>query len=139
MNYKNAMEPTDEQIGTFLNDTSQKAVHMVNLLKFRERAIYEDGRDPELSGRDAYMRYARQMVELVTENGGSLQFSGDVDTLMIGEIDELWDAVAIVTYPSAAGMAQITMSERFREIAIHRKAGLEGQLLIQCRSGAMGI
>jgi uncharacterized protein (DUF1330 family) len=138
MIYENALEPTAEQLDVFLSNESQQPIHMVNLLKFRERACYQDGRDPELSGKDAYMRYAEQMLEIVTENGGALQFSADVDALMIGEVDALWDAVAIVTYPSAAGMAQITMSERFRAISLHRKAGLEGQLLIQCRHGSMG-
>ena len=28
---------------------------MLNLLKFRDLAAYEDGRDPGLSGRDAYL------------------------------------------------------------------------------------
>ena len=117
----------------FLNSGS-KPIHMLNLLRFRERAAYDDGRDAELSGREANMRYAARMIPLVESGGGSLTFSAEIHDAVVGSIEENWDMVAIVTYPSAAKMAEITMSDEFQEIAAHRKAGLEGQLLIRCQA-----
>ena len=34
---------------------------MVNLLKFRGKAVYQDGRSDNISGAEAYMRYAERM------------------------------------------------------------------------------
>ena len=132
MQVKNALEPDQAQIEKFLADGGDAPVHMLNLLKFREFAAYKDGSDAELSGREAYMRYASKMIAMVEAAGGSLQFNGAVSLLMIGSVDEVWDAAAIVTYPSAAKMIEITMSPEFQEISKHRKAGLEGQILLKC-------
>ena len=39
-------------------------VFMVNLLKFKDRAEYEDGRATTLTGRDAYQIYGRAVSEI---------------------------------------------------------------------------
>ncbi|MEE2527191.1 hypothetical protein V0U79_12510 [Hyphobacterium sp. HN65] len=129
---KNAVEPNDDQINAFLA-MGDAPVYMVNLLKFREKANYPDGRDADISGREAYFRYAEPMTRLVLAAGGSLDFSGDVGGLLIGELDENWDMVAIMTYPSPKTLVDISLTPEFQEIAVHRKAGLEGQLLLPCR------
>jgi uncharacterized protein (DUF1330 family) len=53
-----------------------------------------------------------------------------VDHLVIGEVEELWDAVAIVEYPSKATFQQLVMSPEVQAIEVHREAGFAGQLLI---------
>ena len=59
----NRVQPDPEQIKEFLEVDGP--VTMVNLLKFREKAVYEDGRDPDISGAEAYGRYAKEMKKLV--------------------------------------------------------------------------
>lgn len=134
MKFENALEPDQAQIEKFLADDGDAPVHMLNLLKFREFAKYRDGVDAQMSGQEAYMRYAGKMIALVEAAGGSVQFNGSVSLLMIGSMDEVWDAAAIVTYPSAAKMIEITMSPQFQEISKHRKAGLQGQILLKCNA-----
>jgi uncharacterized protein (DUF1330 family) len=46
-------------------------------------------------------------------------------------VDEAWDQVALMMYPSFRVMAQITGSPAYAEIHVHREAGLAGQLLIE--------
>ena len=58
MRVENALGPEPEQVQNFL--AVEGPVMMVNLLKFREKAAYPDGRDAEISGREAYGRYARR-------------------------------------------------------------------------------
>jgi len=133
MKVENALEPTPAQLEAFIAGAKDRPIHMVNLLKFRTKAAYADGRDAEMAGRDVYMfRYGLPMIELVQAAGGEMHFSGDAASLLVGEVEDLWDTVAIVTYPSEAVMAEITQSPKFQEISEHRKAGLEGQLLINC-------
>lgn len=104
---------------------------MLNLLKFRERAEYPDGREPELSGREAYMRYGEAVSKLVQEYGGRAIFAADVTFLALGQVEELWDEVALVEYPNRAALFAMSTSPGWREIAVHRQAGLEGQLNIE--------
>ncbi|MBI1250592.1 MAG: DUF1330 domain-containing protein [Alphaproteobacteria bacterium] len=106
-------------------------IFMVNLLKFKERAAYDDGRACDLSGRDAYMIYGRAVTELLPKFGGRAIFAADVTFLSLGQAEELWDEVAIAMYPERGAMVRMSMSEEWRAIAVHRTAGLKGQLNIE--------
>jgi len=106
-------------------------IFMVNLLKFKDKAEYEDARETDLSGRDAYMIYGRAVTELLPKFGGRGLFAGDVTFLAIGQVEELWDEIAIAMYPDRAAMVRMSMSDEWRDIAAHRAAGLKGQLNIE--------
>ena len=130
MKVANQLYPTFEQIAPLSRHDSKEPIAMVNLLKFREKAVYSDGRETSLSGRQAYMLYAREMKLIVERGGGRMIFSGDAQALVVGEVEKLWDAIAIVEYPSRAAFHQIATSSEVQAIGHHREAGLEGQLLI---------
>ena len=130
MNVENALYPGAEGVKALLAATVEGPVVMVNLLKFRERAVYSDGRPDDSSGAEAYMRYADRMRAIVESAGGRLLFSGDVKGLIVGVAEELWDVVGLVEYPSVAEFRRITTSPEVQAIGVHREAGLAGQLLI---------
>ncbi len=102
---------------------------MPNLLKFKDKATYKNGED--ISGREAYSRYAEGFAKI---NGAKTEtiFGGNANVFMIGQGDGEWDAVALVKYDSAQAMFDAASSDAYREIHKHRRAGLEGQLLISC-------
>jgi uncharacterized protein (DUF1330 family) len=50
---------------------------------------------------------------------------------MLGEVEELWDTVAIAMYPSRKAMMEMMMSPDYQASAVHREAGLAGQLNIE--------
>ena len=104
---------------------------MVNLLKFKDKAIYEDGRDTNLSGEEAYQLYATEVMSLIKKYGGSFVFGGKVSRLTIGEVDDLWDAIAIAKYPNRKSMMDMSIDPVYQKIHVHRGAGLEGQLNIE--------
>ncbi|MAT92416.1 MAG: DUF1330 domain-containing protein [Halioglobus sp.] len=134
MHYDNALEPSKEQLDATLGGADDGPIYMLNLLKFRDRAQYADGRDSELSGRDAYALYGAGVVETLAEVGGSIVFAGHVTGLLLGEVEDLWDDVAIAMYPSRAAMLQMMASEKYQAIHVHREAGLAGQLNIQTQA-----
>lgn len=135
MHVANRLYPRPEQILPLADHLAPDPVAMVNLLKFRDRADYRDGRPDGGSGRDAYMRYVAEMQPIVEAAGGRFLFSGDVQGLVIGEVEELWDAVGIVEYPSRAAFSRIATSPEVLAIGVHREAGLAGQLLIPTSGG----
>jgi uncharacterized protein (DUF1330 family) len=131
MRVENAVYPTAERIKSLSGEKAADGpIAMVNLLKFRAKAVYKDGRPDEISGREAYMRYATEMRKIVEGAGGRFVFAGSIDALVIGEVEELWDVAAIVEYPSRAAFQQLVMSPEVQAIGVHREAGLAGQLLI---------
>ena len=109
----------------FLDPGFLGPIHMINLLKFRRRALYEDGRDSDLTGEEAFNIYSRKVNELVRASGGDVTFISKIVRLEIGEAEQLWDRVILASYPSRKVMLDIMSSERMREISIHRTAGLE--------------
>lgn len=139
MNYANAVYPTFERLVALAEDPTPGPIAMVNLLKFRDKALYKDGRPDDISGREAYMRYVAEMRHIVEGNGGRFLFSGRVKALVIGELDELWDDVGIAEYPSAAAFHRIATSPEVQAIGVHREAGLAGQLLILTRAEDLGL
>lgn len=133
MKVENANHPSDEQMKEFFaraGTDHDGPVVMVNLLKFRERAAYPDGRDAHLSGFEAYARYGVEVKKIVEGLGGKMLYAGAVDGLMIGHVEELWDQVALVRYPSRKTFFDMVMMPEYRAIEVHREAGLAGQLNI---------
>ena len=53
--------PNQTQMNEFLEGDIDSPISMVNLLKFKKKAEYEDGRDTELSGEEAYAIYAMEV------------------------------------------------------------------------------
>ena len=134
----NALDPTPQQIKNFLDHKgADEPVFMLNLLKFKEKATYKDGED--VSGREAYGRYAKAFAALVKESGieGGAVWGGNMNAWMIGQGEGEWDAVGIFKYPNAAVMIETVSSEAYRKIHKHRRAGLAGQLLISCDNGGV--
>ena len=129
MKIVNQVYPTFDQLMPLAQDPTGP-IAMVNLLKFRDKAQYQDGRPDDISGREAFMRYIAEMGPIVEAAGGRFLFSGDVKQLVIGEVEDLWDAVGIAEYPSRAEFHRIATSPEVQAIGVHREAGLAGQLLI---------
>jgi uncharacterized protein (DUF1330 family) len=131
MNVENAIMPTSNQMQGLMGRTVVGRIVMVNLLKFRDNAVYKDGRTDNISGAEAYMRYAKPMKTIVERVGGRFVFNGKVQGLVVGDVGELWDAVGLVEYPSSVDFMRVTMLPEVHALSIHREAGLAGQLLIQ--------
>ena len=82
MEVVNEVMPTSqERLAGMMEPGPDGPIFMVNLLKFKEHAEYEDGRETDLSGREAYNLYGAGVSELIKEYGGEVTFVGDVTFL----------------------------------------------------------
>ena len=133
MQYKNSVHPTKEQMEGFLEGDSEAPIAMINLLKFREKAQYEDGRDTDLTGEQAYAIYMDEVVGHLKKVGGEMSFGGSINRLMLGEVEELWDKTFIAKYPSKKAMLKMVTDPDYLESNKHRVAGLAGQLNIEVK------
>ena len=128
----NALDPTPEQIKEFLSHKKAgEPVYMLNLLKFKEKAEYEDGRETDMTGQEAYGIYAVEVVAHLEKVGGRPVIAGQVTGLRLGQVEDLWDTVAIAMYPNRKAMLTMMMDADYQKSAVHRAAGLEGQLNIE--------
>lgn len=133
MRYSNSVYPNEEQIKGFFEAGPEGPICLVNLLKFKPRAEYEDGRESTLTGREAYDLYEAGITKILQEGGGYIGFLGEVERLALGEVEELWDTVALAVWPSRQVMFEVMQSEQMQAISVHRTAGLAGQLNIETR------
>jgi uncharacterized protein (DUF1330 family) len=132
---KIAQMPQPEQIQELMKGAEDTPVVMVNLLSFKKRA---DGGNEDMSGEESYRRYAQNMREFVESNGGRFIWSGRVDSMVIGESDVDFQAVALVEYPSRKAFLEIASSAHVAEISNDRTRGLAGQWLIATTEGPLG-
>lgn len=134
MKVENQVMPPPAQAMAFFTLPEDGPFVMVNLLKFHDRAQYDDG-DHGLTGQEAYMLYGEGVRKLVEGLGGKIRYQGRVSGLLLGEVEELWDVVALAEYPSLEAFRNMAMSPEMHAIEHHRKAGLKGQLNIRTKPG----
>ncbi|MDE0136831.1 DUF1330 domain-containing protein [Candidatus Poriferisodalis multihospitum] len=132
MEVVNEVLPTSpERIDEMMQPGPDGPIYMVNLLKFKDKAEYEDGRETDLTGFEAYQLYGRAVSRIIQDYGGEIQFAADVTFLSLGQVEELWDEIAIAKYPNRGALLAMSSSQEWQEAAVHRTAGLAGQLNIE--------
>jgi uncharacterized protein (DUF1330 family) len=137
MHVENAVMPQPEQAKAFFFGEETGPMVMVNLLKFKDKAEYPDGSNPEKTGKEAYLIYGAAVQKCLEMVGGRAVFSGDVTGLILGDVEELWDMVALAYYPSPQAMMAMVGLPEYQGIEVHRFAGLKGQLNIRTAPGLM--
>jgi hypothetical protein len=100
--------------------------YMVNLLKFRKKALYPEGSsfgDDPLAAND---RYNRAIVPLLLKHGGHPVFLGQVQGRFIhpDSVDD-WDQVGLVRYRSRRDMLKMALEIAEKGVDVHKWAALE--------------
>jgi pimeloyl-ACP methyl ester carboxylesterase len=115
-------EVNTEQIMRMMQAPTEGPFYMVNLIAYREQAEYPDGRETELTGREANNLYSP--LEFIQAIGAQPVFTGEVTSNVLGE-DSIWDDVAIVEYPCPLAVFAMGAHPEFQATSIHKDAGLE--------------
>lgn len=131
-----SVEPAAEQIAALAALPGEDgAIVMINLLRYRERAVYPDGFEAEpCSGREAYGRYGEVALERIGTVGGSILWMGGVAATVIAPAGERWDDAVLVQYPSRQAFLEMIAQPEYRAAAPHRSAALEDSRLIATRT-----
>ncbi len=94
----------------------------LNLLKFRGRAGYTDGRATTLTGIEADDIYAPH--EHLRKVGSRLILGAPVVHQLVGD-DWVWDRIAIAQYRDRMAMVEMSSSSDFSDAEAHKDAGME--------------
>ena len=119
------IRPTKDQIIELINAPDEGPVVMLNLLKFKASG-----------GSKEYGKYGDSVVQMVEKQGGKVLWLGKVDQTLIGPVDDTWDAVALVQYPSRKAFIEMTSTKEYDAAHEHREGGLERTRLFACTTRA---
>lgn len=130
------IDPTREQFGAFMKLPDEGPIWMLNLIRLRKNAKYEDGR--EATGADAYKEYAITSEPYFKGVGGKIVWSGAPKAVLIGPEDEHWDLAFVAEYPSAAAFGDMVKDPGYQAVVHHRAAAVKDSRLIRIAPGAPG-
>jgi uncharacterized protein (DUF1330 family) len=130
------IDPTKEQFATFREMQRLGPIHMLNLVRFRAKAAYPDGRD--CTGEDAYRAYSRESGPVFKRLGGKQYWIGKFELTLIGPASERWDRVFIAEYPNVDAFVQMIRDPVYREAVKHRQAAVEDSRLIRLQPQSPG-
>ncbi|MEM9384280.1 MAG: DUF1330 domain-containing protein [Pseudomonadota bacterium] len=120
--------PTREDYTRFMDLEIEGPVHMLNLIKLRHRAAYEDGRD--VTGEQAYATYSELSAPFFAGVGGQVIWQGRAQMTLIGSGDgDAWDFGFIAAYPSKAAIDAMFNDPGYQAITFHRSAAIENSRL----------
>lgn len=133
------IDPTGDQVRQLRDGPAKGPIVMVNMLKFRDRADYPKDfqGDGNVSGKEAYARYQHAFTVTVGETSqAEVIYEGPVQQVFIGEAGTTatdWDKMLIVRYPTKQHFLNMMANEEYRAALVHRYAGLERTILLQCK------
>jgi uncharacterized protein (DUF1330 family) len=96
-------------------------VWMINLMRYKDRAEYADGRETALTGREADDEYTP--VGPLAAVGAEIVFVADVVDQLLGDAPR-WDRVAVVRYPTRRSFVEMQQRPDFQELHEHKDAGM---------------
>ncbi len=129
------VDPTKEAFARFRSADRPGPIHMLNLVRLRERAAYPDGR--EATGAEAYAAYGRESRPIFERLGGRIVWQGRFELTLIGPAEERWNRCFIAEYPSVAAFVEMIRDPLYREAVKHRQAAVEDSRLV--RLGALPV
>ena len=130
------VDPERERFAAFRAIEREGPIHMLNLIRLRERAAYDDGR--EASGAEAYAAYGRESRPVFERLGGNQVWIGAPELMLIGPEDERWHIAFIAEYPSGAAFVEMVRDPVYREAVKHRTAAVADSRLLRLRPGTPG-
>lgn len=104
-------------------------IHMLNLVRLRDRAAYEDGR--VATGQAAYGEYGRLSAPVLGRVGGQIVWRGAMEQMLIGPAEEAWDLCFIAEYPEPEAFVRMIKDPDYQAAVVHRQAAVQDSRLIR--------
>ena len=116
-------------IATWPSKPMDEPMWALNLMHYRTKAEYADGRETDLTGWEADNLYSP--LGPLAAIGAELVIVAIVVDQPAGS-DYRWDRVAIVRYPNRQALADMNMTPEFQEAHIHKDAGMKFTIVSGC-------
>ncbi|MEH6664370.1 MAG: DUF1330 domain-containing protein [Brevundimonas sp.] len=129
------VDPARDALAAFRELPDDRPIMMLNLIRYRPRAIYPAAHPligEEISGKEAYARYRREAATPFARAGGEQIWAGLPELTVIGPRHENWDLAFIARYPSGAAFTAMLKDPEYQAAVPHRQAGVADSRLIRC-------
>lgn len=126
------IDPSREQFDDFKNLPRDTPIMMLNMIRLRDQANYQDGRIA--TGAEACSNYGKESGPIFKRVGGSIFWRGKPETTLIGPRTEYWDMIFIAQYPNASAFLEMVTNQDYQAIVYHRQAAVEDSRLIRLGS-----
>ncbi|MCC0076937.1 MAG: DUF1330 domain-containing protein [Rhodobacter sp.] len=130
------INPDRARFAAFKDLPRDEPVQMLNLVRFRAQAAYEDGR--AATGRQAYAAYSRESGPIFAALGGRILWSGRPQLMLIGPEAEAWDVAFVAAYPSGQAFIDMIRDPAYQKAALHRTAAVADSRLIRMAPNPAG-
>ena len=130
------IDHTKEAFAAFRAKDRPGPINMLNLVRFRDQAVYPDGR--RATGAEAYAAYGRDSGPVFSRLGGRIVWRGNFEFMLIGPMDEKWDECFIAEYPSVSAFVEMLRDPVYREAVKHRQAAVLDSRLIRLAPAKAG-
>lgn len=134
------IDPDRAQFDAFKGLDRETPMHMLNLVRLRDKADYAEGHPlagKGLTGAEAYRNYGAESGPVLKDVGGSIAWRGQFEATLIGPGDEAWDLMFIAQYPNAHAFLQMLADPRYKQAVKHRQAAVATSRLV--RSGPLPL
>ena len=128
------VDPSRPNFEAFKALARNTPIEMLNLVRFRDQAVYPTGHSHAgrgLSGAEAYAEYGRTSGPVFERLGGRTVWSGKMEAMVIGPGDEKWDRAFIARYPNAAAFLAMVVDPAYKIAVVHRQAAVLTSRLIR--------
>jgi uncharacterized protein (DUF1330 family) len=115
--------PVDPSTLPFPATAEDTAFTMVHLMRFNETAVYADGRETDLSGREVIDQYEQAVGPAALPLGIRPTAALEVEAVLVGDARE-WDEVRLNRFPSHAAFNALTADLDWQSHQPDRAAGL---------------
>ncbi|WP_297766177.1 DUF1330 domain-containing protein [uncultured Muriicola sp.] len=132
----NYIDPERDQFEAFKRLPRDKPIMMLNLLRFRDKAAYDDGR--KSTGAEAYGAYGRESASVFRRVGGEIVWRGTPEVMLIGPGEKQWDLAFVARYPTAGAFLEMVTDPDYQVAVKHRQAAVLDSRLIRMTEAGEG-
>jgi uncharacterized protein (DUF1330 family) len=133
------IDPTRESFDAFKALPRDTPINMLNLLRFREQAVYPEGHENAAkgwTGQQAYAEYGRTSGPVFRRVGGKVIWRGAMESMLTGPQDKFWDMAFIAAYPHAGAFLEMVTDPDYRIAVVNRQAAVLTSRLVRFRPEA---
>ena len=134
------VDPERAQFDAFKALPRDTKIHMLNLVRFKDKATYPADHPlagKGLSGAEAYANYGQDSGPVFQRVGGSIVWRGSMEAMLIGPDGEKWDAMFVAEYPNSGAFMEMVTDPVYRQAVVHRQAAVETSRLIRTAPGLL--
>lgn len=128
------VDPSRANFDAFKALPRDTPIHMLNLIRFKDKAEYPEGHElagKGLSGREAYAHYMRTIQPVLERAGGKMAWKGAFECMVTGPEEWGWDETFVMGYPNAAAFMGMVKDPDYAPVVVHRQAAVQDSRLVR--------